>query len=130
MRTKISWAELHAPLFLAGTNLGQKLDHKTKGSGVQMEYDEERHHLYVTYNGKTARIPETSVLSMVEGAPAVAKVVAQAPAHPIDAQVSTPQSHVHAGLGAGQTGQEGFKSTPEVEMAAAVKRGPGRPPKT
>ncbi len=120
MRTKIEWAELHAPLFLAGTNLGQKLDHKVKG-GVTMEYDEDKRHLYVSYNGKTARIPETSVLTMVE-APTVAadpRGVAKAqweiPAPKFDpnaAQVETPISHVHAGPGHGQTGQEKPKQAP------------------
>lgn len=106
MRTKISWAELHAPLFLNGTNLGQKLDHKTKG-GVIMEYDEEKRHLYVSYGGATARVPETSVLTMVEKtAEVVPIVVAKPTGKPIEAQVSTPQGHVHAGKGHGKTGLE------------------------
>ncbi len=112
MRTEICWAELHGPLFLAGTNLGQKLDPKQRG-GIKMEYDEQRRHLYVTYNEKTCRIPETSVLSMVEAAKAspvgvIHEVRGAIPQgfNPTAAQVETPMSHVHAGLGAGQTGQE------------------------
>lgn len=112
MRTKIVWAELHAPLFLNGTNLGQKLDHKTKG-GVTMEYDEAKRHLFVSYNGKIARIPETSVLTMVEAPVTQPGVVVQRNTvvtpmafDPNAAQVETPMSHVHAGPGHGQTGQE------------------------
>lgn len=118
MKTKIEWAELHAPLFLAGTNLGLKLDPK-KRSGLTLEYDEEKRHLYAGFNEKSARIPESSVLSMVEAGPVA--VVPKHPfptppqAKPFEAQVETPLSHVHAGPGKGQTGQE------------EPKRGPGRP---
>lgn len=121
MKTDIQWAELHAPLFLAGTNLGQKLD-PTKRTGLKMAYDEDKRHLFVSYNGKAARVPETSVLSMVEYDAAPMKAAPHpfpsAPAFdPGAAQVSTPMSHVHSGPGFGQTGQE-----------PPVKRGPGRPP--
>lgn len=126
MRTDIQWAELHAPLFLAGTNLGQKLD-PAKRMGLKMEYDEERRHLYVTYNNRSCRIPETSVLSMVENEKVipisvrepVAVNAGSIPTKPFEAQVSTPTSHVFAGAGAGQTGQE-----------PPVKRAPGRPKTT
>lgn len=143
MRTPIQWAELHAPLFLCATNLQLKLDPKIR-AGLSMEYDEEKRHLYVTFNNgkgavQTARIPETSVLSMVEAAPVVRSgraVVGSdigidsrdppgrveqftsgiASARAVEAQVSTPTSHVFAGPGGGSTGQE-----------EPVKRGPGRP---
>ncbi len=121
MRTEIVWAELHGPLFLAGTNLGMKLDPKGR-SGIKMEYDEQKRHLYVTYNSKTCRIPETSVLSMVEHVADVTpitreQIAAAAPIFdPNAAQVSTPMSHVHAGPGHGQTGQD-----------EAGKRKAGRP---
>lgn len=117
MKTKIDWCELHAPLFLSGANLGSKLD-PTRRQGLVMEYCEVRQHLYVSYNGKTARVPETSVLSMVEAGETLAeKKLAdeneacerrflEASAKKFEAQVSTPQSHVHAGPGAGTTGQE------------------------
>ncbi|MES2347851.1 MAG: hypothetical protein V4641_09820 [Pseudomonadota bacterium] len=126
MRTKIVWAELHAPLFFAGVNLGQKLDHKTKG-GVSMEYCEDRHHLYITYNGFTARVPETSVLSMIEAPPDARQAVAAAVKEvqkptfdPNAAQVESPQSHVFAGPGGGQTGQEPPKKT---AMQEAFEKG-------
>ncbi len=145
MKTKIEWAELHAPLFLAGTNLGLKLDAGPKATrqGLTLEYDEDKRHLYASYNGKVARIPETSVLSMVEGTTRVHEVFREGPALAsaqiagIDAaQVSSPMHHVHAGAGHGQTGQD-FKQHPsqltmneqaEAERAA-VRRKPGRPPR-
>lgn len=112
LETVIEWAELHAPLFLAGANLGLKID-PTKRVGLKMVYNEVKRHLYVSYNGKVARVPETSVLSMVEApAPVLKPVTAEqlASAKPIfdpnAAQVSTPQSHVFAGPGGGTTGQE------------------------
>lgn len=106
MKTEIEWAELHAPLFLAGTNLGQKLD-PHKRQGLRMEYDEDKRHLYVSYNEKTARIPETSILSMVEKTATVIELPPQPkPTKPaVDAQVETPTSHVFAGLGKGVSGQ-------------------------
>lgn len=138
MRTPIKWAELHGSIFLAGSNLLSKLD-PSKRLGLVMEYDEQRRHLYVTYNGQTARVPETSVLSMVEAEQVVrsGRAVVGLDVGLVEsgsttvtvpvatnggtftiatAQVSTPQSHVFAGPGGGQTGQEG-------------KRGPGRPKK-
>lgn len=105
MRTEIVWAELHSPLFLAGTNLSQKLDIK-KRPGLVMQFDEEKHQMYVTFNGNTARVPEPSILSMVEGK---AEEPKKAPAvrGPIKAQASSPHDHVFAGPGAGDTGVKG-----------------------
>lgn len=129
MRTDICWAELHAPLFLAGTNLGQKID-PAKRQGVKMQYDEERRHLYVSYNGKEARVPEPSILSMVEGKASVAQAAKatsaspmNTPSWPAHAQVSTPFGHVFQGEGHGQTGQE-----PPKVMEPERKK-PGRKPK-
>lgn len=104
MRTEIKWAELHSPIFVGGTNLSAKLD-PTKRTGLRMEYDEDLRHLYVTWNNATARIPEPSILSMIEGATKEDKPK-PSPVQggkPIKAQVSTPQDHVHAGMGAGKT---------------------------
>ncbi len=125
MRTEIEWAELHAPLFLNGTNLGQKLPNKSKGE-VTMLYDEDQRHLHVTYKGKSCRIPETSVLSMVEAGAKADLIrdggVATGTAfNPSAAQVSTPQSHVFAGAGAGLTGQE--------EQLEKIRQKPGPKPK-
>lgn len=108
MKTKMSWAHLHAPLFLTGAtgqNLGDRLD-PSKRFGLVLEFCDDTKHLYVTYKGTTIRVPEASIFSMVEGdaAPAKAQEAAQ-PNRKIVAQVGTPQSHVHAGAGAGDTGQ-------------------------
>ena len=102
MKTEIKWAELHSPLFLAGANLGQKLD-PSKRAGLSMTYDEVARHLYVTYNKSTARVPEPSILSMVEGVVESKATVTPLPTGgTIKAQVSTPQDHVFAGAGAGK----------------------------
>lgn len=103
MRTAIKWAELHSPLFLAGTNLQQKLD-PTKRAGLVMEFDEHNHQLYVTYNGQTARVPEPSILSMIEGTIApreIPKVVIPS-GKAVKAQASGPTDHVFAGPGMGE----------------------------
>lgn len=107
MKTSIIWAELHSPIFLAGTNLGQKLD-PTKRTGLAMNYDEDKRHMYVTYNSCTARVPEPSILSMVEGVVESEEIVrervkAATAKIPAKAQVSTPMDHVFAGVGAGKT---------------------------
>lgn len=122
-RIDLRFAEIHAPLFLMGnkgTNLGTKLD-PTKRQGLKLVYDRTEKELIVTYEGMTAIVPATNVVSMLEIQPASDKMdqkaketekadrAAQAeratrPA--VNAQVSSPQSHVHAGPGAGQTGQE------------------------
>lgn len=117
MRIEIEWAELHAPIFLAGTNLSQKLD-PAKRQGLSMVYDEDKRHLYVTYNNgkgtkQTARVPETSVLSLIEaekspvvvGAGKQEQVSAAPVFNPNAAQVDSPTAHVFGGPGKGQTGR-------------------------
>lgn len=101
MKTEIKWAELHSPIFLAGTNLQAKLD-PDKREGLKLEFDEEKRHLYVSYKGETSRVPEPSILSMVEGSPKVRHLAAP-PKGSIKAQVSTPQDHVFAGEGKGKS---------------------------
>lgn len=103
---KIKWAELHTPLFLAGTNLQTKLD-PHKRHGLEMVYNRSEKELLVTYdNGEkkeTAIIPTTNVATMIEGEVNHRhKVEPVAPITKITAQVETPQSHVHAGMGHGK----------------------------
>lgn len=114
-RTPIRFAELHAPLFSRtegqhgqGVNLGMKLDphHRV---GLKLEFDEDNHSLYVTFSGVTSRVPETNVVTMIEGEVKTAKLAAaevqKTGANPATAQVETPQSHVFAGEGKGKTGR-------------------------
>ncbi len=115
MRIDLKFAELHSPLFLAGTNLQLKLD-PTKRTGLKLVYDRAEKELLVTWNGETAIVPTTNVSSMTPAdEPKKAPVLMTKPetkhpdpdmARPRTAQVNTPQSHVHAGPGHGDTGQE------------------------
>ncbi len=163
MRTPIKWAEVHGSLFLAGSNLLTKLD-PVKRVGLRLEYDEVKRHLYVHYKDEILRVPETSVLGMVEDVPVSiteriergqreftehVKLETEAALRiAVNAQVSTPMSHVHAGPGHGQTGQEPPKITATDEklerirklegtihidpnqLEQPIKRGPGRPKKS
>lgn len=94
---KLKFAELHKPLFLAGTNLGEKLDIGKRT--IELVYDRDHQELQVTYNAQTAIVPVSNVASMTpmsSGAleeQAAPKAIA-APLTPIKAQVSTPQDHV------------------------------------
>lgn len=123
MKIPLSFAELHTPLFLAGKNFGVKLDHK-KHPGITLDYDTDRDWLTVGWKHQgdhEAWVPLPNVVSMTpSGAPAktpteqLAKAIAPSPdmaRGKLSAQVETPQSHVHAGPGAGVTGQEKKKVT-------------------
>lgn len=93
MRTKVEFAELQTPLFLAGKNHGLKLFNT---SGTALEYDEEKRQLFVHFAGKVSRIPEPNIASFIE-ATGNKKEEAQAHRPPqgrVKAQVSTPQDHV------------------------------------
>lgn len=163
MKIDLRFAEIHAPLFLMGdkgVNLGSKLD-PAKRKGLVLTYDREAAELLVSYQDMNAIVPVTNVVSMLEASGNSGKldldvvrraqkadtpiVVTTQVAKPIEAQVSTPQSHVFAGPGAGQTGQDQFKAPvepsptlAEIQMIAheaaltqpvPIKRGRGRPPK-
>jgi hypothetical protein len=94
MKTKVEFAELHGPLFLAGKNHGLKLFSK---AGLCLEYDEEKKQLFATYNGKTSRIPEANISSFIEASSIpVVETPAPPPKGKVKAQVSTPQDHVFA----------------------------------
>lgn len=100
--TDVEYAELHTPLFLAGTNLGQKLDpHKRRG--LIMVFDDDKKRLIVTWNGKHANIPEANVASFVEGKVVEPVKVVPPKTGPMVAQVATPQDHVFAGAGHGKS---------------------------
>lgn len=121
MRKPVEYAHLHAPHFhLSGINLGDKLDARMKGrQGLLLQWDTEDKELLVIYQGRVEHVPETNVKSYAvlgekpstERESPIEKPQPQAPdknmARPprVSAQVSTPQSHVFAGPGAGDTGQ-------------------------
>lgn len=64
MRISIKFAELHSPLFLAGTNLAQKLDTKTKDT-LDLSYDPEGDKLLVFFREAMAVVPMSNVAYMV-----------------------------------------------------------------
>lgn len=119
MKIDLEFAELHNPLFLAGTNLQMKLD-PAKRSGLKLVYDRAEKELLVyfkTTKGEyMAIVPSANVSSMTpvttQAEPtggSSREVPFAQPASLLGkrtAQVSTPQSHVHAGEGHGETGQE------------------------
>lgn len=64
MKIEIEFAELHNPLFLAGTNLQLKLPQDQHKSRLKMQYDREHKELHVFYGGKMAIVPSSNVASM------------------------------------------------------------------
>jgi hypothetical protein len=105
-KLKLEFAELHKPLFLAGTNMKEKL-HSLRDGDPELIYDREEKELLVTYKGKMAIIPVFGSVSSMT--PAGTTKITPLPAPPppgkkVNAQVSTPMGHVFEGQGAGQTG--------------------------
>ncbi len=131
---EVGFAELHNPLFHGKKSHGTKLDtHNNKD--LHMVYDRDEKELYVTWMGKTTIVPHTNIVNYTPGPAAdrrvvqagspmvsdIAKAQVGQPTHtaqpmpyaatsplvakPFTAQVSTPQSHVHAGPGKGETGR-------------------------
>jgi hypothetical protein len=88
---KLRFAELLAPLFLSGTNLGLKLQPQQR-TGLDLTYDRANRELLVTYNGRTAIIPMSNVNSMEEDKSPAVKPVAAAHVQkgPVKAQASVP----------------------------------------
>ena len=109
----IEFAELHSPLFIktgekSGKNLGQKLS-DNHHKGLTLAYDREHEELLVSYGDRTAIVPKHNVASMWEAEtgdkPVTGNIIVskEKPVPTFQAQVSTPQSHVHAGPGHGKT---------------------------
>ena len=63
MDIELEFAELHNPLFLAGTNLQMKLDPK-KRSGMVLRYDLDNQQLLVYWQERLAIVPSSNVSSM------------------------------------------------------------------
>lgn len=64
---EIIFAELHTQLFLAGSNLGTKLDPSKRtlpaDKSLKLSYDPIRKWLIVNFNGKACFIPESNIVS-------------------------------------------------------------------
>ncbi len=112
MKIKLSFCELHNPLFLGGTNLDLKLSVNHSKGVISLTYDREAKEVHVRYNNKLAIIPTSNVASMTPADPKVLDDEEETPElkpePPIrhgkfKAQVSTPQQHVTEGLGSGRT---------------------------
>lgn len=102
MKVELKRCELHTPLFLGGKNLQTKLD-PSKTHGLELMWDTDEKVLYVTWQGEVGEIPEANIAVRVRGKPRIVQAVTPAQRVPVDAQVSTPQSHVHAGPGHGKS---------------------------
>lgn len=109
-------ADLHDVVFVGGMNLTQKLDTRQRAGTKRvdaLQWDEEEDELVVTHQGEVGRMPHTGVkiYFTVDDNPNEAKVVEKSPHKDQKmpdigkAQVSTPQSHVFAGPGAGKVGK-------------------------
>jgi hypothetical protein len=101
--TDVKYAELHTAIFLAGTNLGAKLD-ISKRTGLSLRFDEDKKRLIVGWNGESACVPEPNCSMWIEGTAEKRGHAAAAPTvkAKITAQVDSPQSHVFAGPGGGK----------------------------
>lgn len=104
MKIPVELAQLNAPFFhITGKNLGERLDTRNNAA-LKLEYDTETKELAIAVNGRVGFCVGDNVrgyFPFVE--PPMAKVIPVEP-RPVQrrtAQASTPQDHVHAGLGAG-----------------------------
>lgn len=103
---ELKFCEVHTAVFIAGCNLGLKLDPGRRG-GLKLTYHRKYNELEVKWNGETGIVPITNVVVMVPGEPR--KPLEQS-SHPMvanigSAQVETPYGYVHAGPGHGKKGK-------------------------
>ncbi len=104
-------AQLHTPIFVGGKNLTDRLDPFIL-KGLEVKYFRSEKELHVTWNGETAMVPITNVKNMIpqDGKnvpmPEPTVVAPMKIQTNLSAQVDSPMGHVHAGPGAGKTGQE------------------------
>lgn len=103
---KLKQVQLHTPLFLGRTNLGDKLDSMSK-QGLFLTYVPDEQMVYVEFNGETGMIhvSGTSCLVAMTGPPAKIAPQPKISRQPAKAQVSTPQGDLLT-PGQGRTGQE------------------------
>lgn len=103
MKIKIRFAELHTPLFLAGTNLTAKLDTVNNNRReIFLQYDTEMAKLHVVFNEHLCLIPDGNIASMTVDDPTAllyafgptkkpeVKLSATPPKGKVKAQVSHP----------------------------------------
>jgi hypothetical protein len=96
---KLKRLQLHTPVFLGNTNLGDRLD-IDKRAGTKLEYDEKAQLVIITFNNERGLIPLSAVAVMIPATVNDSKLVVAKPASvPVKAQVSTPTSHVFEGSG-------------------------------
>ncbi len=85
---------LHNTMMLGGANLTSSLPaHRT---GMVMNWDTDERMLEVTWNKETAHVCETNIAYMIFGEQKVHAPIKLPTGKPIEAQVSTPTSHVFA----------------------------------
>lgn len=111
----IKFAKFHTPLFLAGTNLGEKVDLKHRHD-VSMAWDTQERFLIIWLKDECTELPEANIAQMI---PSIMRILPDflkrdvpplKPVPPVvhkavSAQVETPHSHVFAGPGGGKTGK-------------------------
>lgn len=130
---KMSFVELHTPLFLGGVNWGVKLYEKNGKGSLTLDYDREYKELIVKYSQWACIIPSTNIASMTLDGEGMEQVEQKShaavagieraqvsspttnvqnapevkklgrPAKVINSQASTPHDHVFAGEGKGRT---------------------------
>lgn len=59
---ELKFMDLHNPLFLAGTNLGQKLNPKGR-TGLKIQHDVNNKWFVISYNGSACLMAETNAVS-------------------------------------------------------------------
>ncbi len=105
---EIKFAQLHSPIMVGGTNLGDRLNPELK-RGLTLKYDRTEKELLVFYNKQVAIVPSTNIGAMIEDIKFEAKPVSDEVEEILrkgpSAQVDSPMSHVFAGPGAGKTGR-------------------------
>ena len=102
MKIAVKFASLHNPLFLAGTNLQDKLD-PTKRQGMILTYDRVEKELLVQFNGEVALVPSSNIASVIPSdssqflqQPTPAQSLPAPKPFKGKAQVQTPTDHVFA----------------------------------
>jgi hypothetical protein len=106
MKIDLTFAELHHPLFLGGTNWQLKLQEKTAKGHLTLVYDRSEKELLVKFNEHIAIIPTTNVACMHPKLDSIKPIEEKKhntqPNPKITAQVGSPMDHVFAGPGKGK----------------------------